>query len=59
MDAQLPNNNVPEELKASDPNQQLSSTDLDSVVGGGTKPAADPPKQPYLKVEMENVIISG
>jgi hypothetical protein len=65
MDAQLPNANVPEESrpnvpeesKASDPNQQLSDTDLNGVVGGVKKPTA-PPKDGYLTVIMQDVLIS-
>jgi hypothetical protein len=57
MDEQLPNNNVPEESKPSDPNQ-LSNADLDGVTGGVKKPTADP-KAGYLTVTMTDVIISS
>lgn len=58
MDAQLPNTNLPEESKPSDPNPQLSNTELDGVVGGVKKPPVDP-KVPYLEIEMTDVIISS
>jgi hypothetical protein len=58
MDEQLPNTNIPEESKPSDPNQQLSKADLDDVVGGVKKPAADP-KGGYLTVTMEDLTITS
>jgi len=48
-DVKLPNTNVPEESKPSDPNQQLSNTELDGVVGGSK----------YLVVKMEDCMISS
>lgn len=58
MDAQLPNNNVPEESKPSDPNPQPSNTELDGVVGGGKKPTGDSTVK-YLEVKLTDVMISS
>jgi hypothetical protein len=46
MDEQLPNTNVPEESKPSDPNQQLSNADLGGVVGGIAMHPIQPPTPP-------------
>jgi len=46
MDEQLPNTNVPEESKPSDPNQQLRNADLNGVVGGLRIAFPIPPSPP-------------
>jgi len=56
MDAQLPNTNVPEESKPSEPNQQLSDTDLNAVVGG-VKPTEE--GNSYFKIHMEDALITS